>query len=133
MPDEPLRVAQSPCTSCPYRCDTPPGVWHPSEYEKLRTYDDNSQTPSFGVFLCHHSTTTKRDTVCRGWLTVHRESVAARIATMQGLVTDEQRYACVREKLYRTGNAAANAGMRGVARPGRKALAVIRRLKRNRK
>ena len=36
---EKLHVAQSPCTSCPYRRDAPAGVWDKSDYEKLRGRD----------------------------------------------------------------------------------------------
>jgi hypothetical protein len=126
-------VPASPCTSCPYRRDTPPGVWHPSEYEKLRDYDDGAPSPSFATFLCHHTTETGRDTACRGWLSVHCESVAARLAVLKGEVTDAERYAPVKEPLYASGNEAADAGIKGVKRPGRQARKVIERLERTRK
>ena len=83
-----LHVAASPCTSCPYRKDTPSGIWHPTEYEKLRQYDD-PQT-SFAVFLCHYSLDSNRDTACRGWLSVACESVAVRLAVLRGTFTVEQ-------------------------------------------
>lgn len=92
-----LHIPASPCTSCPYRRDTPPGVWHPEEYEKLRGYDD-PQT-SYGTFLCHHSTEAGRDAVCRGWLSVHRESIAARLAVSNGTIPDDARYEEVVEQL----------------------------------
>ena len=126
----PLHVLPSPCTSCPYRRDTPSGVWHESEYEKLRSYDTNE---AFAVFLCHHSTEAGKNTVCRGWLSVHDESVAARLAVARGEITNEQRYAKVAEPLYKSGNKAADAGMAGIKRPGRKARKVIERLKRTRR
>lgn len=122
---QPLNVLPSPCTSCPYRRDTPSGVWDASEYEKLKKYDDNG---SFAVFLCHQSREIGAPTVCRGWLSVHAESAAARLAVVKGDVTNEQRYAAVREPLYATGNEAADAGLRGVRRPGKKARAVVARL-----
>jgi hypothetical protein len=120
-----LHVAVSPCTSCPYRRDTPPGVWHPEEYNKLRAFDDNG---AFGAFLCHHSTIVERDTVCRGWLTVHSESVAARLMILRGQITEEQRYAEVAEPLYTTGSEAADAGLAGVEKLTRSAKKVIQRL-----
>lgn len=122
-----LNVLPSPCTSCPYRKDTPAGIWHESEYQKLRDYDNNE---SFATFLCHQSKEIGADTVCRGWLTVHCESVAARLAVAGGKVTREQLYAEVCEPLYASGNKAADAGMRDINRPGRKARRVIQRLAR---
>ena len=127
---KPLNVLPVPCSSCPYRLDTPAGVWHPDEYEKLREYDDNS---SLATFLCHQSFEIGKDTVCRGWLSVHCESVAARLAVMRGDVTAEQLYAEVQVALYATGNQAADAGMRGVKRPSKQARKVIRRLSKRRK
>lgn len=130
---EPLHVDVRPCSSCPYRCDTPAGVWHPDEYAKLALYDDNG---ALGIFLCHHTNSSRRDpasvehgdTVCRGWLTVHAESAAARIAVLAGAVTDEQRYAAVDTPLYRTGREAAEAGLAGVEDPNDAAQRMIDRL-----
>lgn len=123
---DPLHVAVSPCTSCPYAKSTPPGVWHKSEYLKLPGYDD-PQT-AFETFLCHHSAVTDRQSVCRGWLTVHAESVAARLATSMGLVTDDERYAPVKEELYASGAEACAAGIAGITRPSAPARRVIDRL-----
>lgn len=115
-----MRVAHSPCSSCPYRIDTPAGIWDRAEYEKLRQYDDNQ---AFGLFLCHQSPFIGEDTACRGWLSVHNDSVAVRLAMMRGTVTPEQVYAEVSEPLYETGNQAAESGLK---RPGKKARMAIR-------
>lgn len=125
-----ITVPASPCTSCPYRRDVPSGVWDRSEYEKLRGYDTNEQ---FGLFLCHQTTIAWHNMICRGWLTVHCESVAARLAVAQGRITNEQKYAPVKEPLYTSGNEAADAGLRGIRRPGKKARRVIERLTRARR
>ena len=130
-----LHVASSPCTSCPYRRDTPPGIWHPEEYAKLERFDDDTKHPGgqeIATFLCHNSPITDRPTVCRGWLTVHRESVAARLAEIIGQVTGDERYASVAEPLYSSGREAAAAGMRGVDRPERQAVEVIKKIERMR-
>lgn len=121
-----LQVNPSPCASCPYRYDTPPGIWDASEYEKLRLYDENPILTA--VFLCHYTPDFGHETVCRGWLTVHAETVAARLAVSRGLVTDEERYAPVVEELYLSGTEAAEAGMAGVTRPSPSARKVIDRL-----
>lgn len=123
-----LRVPVSPCTSCPYRRDTPPGVWDRAEYEKLRGYDDRENAAT-GVFLCHHG---KRDAVCRGWLSVHADSLAVRLAVIFGSIPAAALSAVVKAPLYASGAEAADAGVRGLKRPGRKARAVIARLLRAR-
>jgi hypothetical protein len=120
-----LPVPSSPCTSCPYRRDTPAGVWAPEEYAKLPGYDTNER---FELFLCHQGPLAKKQTVCRGWLSVHCESVAARLAVARGDIESDERYTPVAEPLYESGTEAAKAGLRAVRRPGRKAREVIARL-----
>lgn len=130
MSRKPLHCIPEPCSSCPYRRDTPAGVWDKTEYEKLRGYDDNS---SFATFLCHQSREIGKDTACRGWMAVHCESVAVRLAILKGDVTPAQLYADVASPLYKTGNEAADAGIRGVKRPSKKAKHSINRLSKRRK
>lgn len=125
MTTEPLIVAEHPCSSCPYRRDVPSGIWAREEYEKLRAYDDNNV---FGVFLCHHSPSMDRDAVCRGWLVVHADSVAVRLAVCQGIIRREDYGRPCDTPLYKTGNAAANAGIKGIKRPGIKARRAIDKL-----
>lgn len=127
-----MHVANSPCTSCPYRKDVPSGVWHKSEYEKLREYDEpprgSSEIPATALFLCHQTPEIGQQTACRGWLTVHCESVAVRLAVLKGDVTPEQVYAEVKEPLYKSGNEAADAGIKQIKRPGKKARKIVARL-----
>jgi hypothetical protein len=125
MMSEALKVAAEPCSTCPYRKDTPPGIWHQSEYEKLRAFDTNE---SIAAFLCHQSTATGEPTACRGWLTVHRESVSVRLAMMHGKVTREQVYASTKTPMYATGEKAADAGCSGLKRPSADAVRKARTL-----
>lgn len=124
-----MNVLPSPCDSCPYRRDCPSGVWHEAEYEKLRDYDSNR---AFSLFLCHQTPVIGEVTACRGWLTVHAESVAARLAVCQGLVTDEQRYAPVSVPLFSSGEEAADAGEARIKRPGKAARKMIEKIVRRR-
>lgn len=129
-----LHVAKSPCASCPYRRDVPSGIWHRDEYEKLREYDrdgSDGQIPPIAVFHCHKELDTKVPTVCRGWLTVHSESIAVRFAQITGLIDPMAIYAKVKEKLYRSGNEAADAGEKGIKRPSRAARSMAEKLLRN--
>lgn len=124
-----LPCASIPCGSCPYRRDTPPGIWDAAEYERLRDFADKPNgIPSLGVFLCHQSPFSRSNAVCRGWLSVERESIAVRLALIKGIVTQNQVEAEVRVPLYTTGAEAAAAGLAGVEAPGRAAQRVIRRL-----
>lgn len=125
MTKEPLIVAEHPCSSCPYRRDTPSGIWAREEYEKLRDYDDNH---AFGVFLCHHSPSMDRNAVCRGWLVVHADSVAVRLAVSDGVIRREDHYRPCDTPLYKSGNQAANAGIKGIKRPNKKARTAIAKL-----
>lgn len=120
-----MKVLAKPCSSCPYRKDHPSGVWHHEEYEKLRDYDHNR---AFGIFLCHQTNAHGIETACRGWMSVARESVAVRLGMAQGEFTPEQVYAECGVPLHATGDAAADAGQKKLARPPAKASTMIERL-----
>lgn len=130
---------KDPCASCPYRKDTPPGVWAAEEYNKLPRWDD--PLAMAGVFLCHHSTTTGQDTICRGWMEVHRQNLSVRVALFSADLSDspETMLQPTKVELYNSGAEACEAGMRGVDEPSEEAIAVIdkltmaRRLRRKRK
>jgi hypothetical protein len=103
-------------------------LWHRSEYEKLPEYDEGAMPPAIGLFLCHQTNATGRETVCRGWLTVAADSIAVRIALARGTVTMAQRDAEVVAPLHAAGEDACRAGLKGIKRPGRKALTLIEKL-----
>jgi hypothetical protein len=126
---EPLGCAAEPCNSCPYRKDVPSGVWSPEEYQKLPTYDENVPEPAFAAFLCHQTNLAGKQTACRGWLSVHKNSIAVRLAVLTGQVTVKQVLAKVRAKLYRTGAAACRAGMKHVKHPTIQARLLIMKLR----
>lgn len=120
-----MHVDARPCSSCPYACATPPGVWVAEEYERLPNWDEGHYPPEAGIFLCHHSTLGKKETVCRGWLSVAADSIAVRLAMMDGKITPEQAYAEVDVDLYATGQEACDAGLAGVEHPDAAAQKVI--------
>jgi hypothetical protein len=134
MSRDPLPCAPAPCGSCPYRRDTPPGVWDASEYLKLREYaggvDHRDGVPHLGIFLCHQTHVLGYETVCRGWLTVEQESLAVRLAMCRGDVTPEQVHAEPLVPLYATGEEACAAGLAGVGEPSAAAERVMRQLRR---
>lgn len=114
-----------PCSTCPYRVDTPPGIWAPEEYERLTKWEENPLDQH--IFLCHHSN-GGQEKICKGWLTVERESTAARMAVLNGRISDEDRYLDPDVELYPTGRAAREAGLTGVERPSPAAMQRAERL-----
>lgn len=123
---ETLAMNREPCASCPYRRDTPPGIWAAEEYRKLPAWD--TQFGGNGVFLCHHTPQIERKTVCRGWLVVHGDNITARLTAMSGVELTEENKKMTVAPLYRSGAEACKAGLRGVARPPEKAKAVIQKI-----
>lgn len=127
-----MHVDARPCSSCPYACATPPGVWEACEYERLPGWDEGHFPPAIGIFLCHHSTVGEKETLCRGWLAVHADSIAVRLALMDGRITPEQAYAEVDVALYATGQEACDAGLAGVEHPDAAARKAIDKITRKR-
>lgn len=125
-----LRVPKQACSTCPYRRDTPPGIWSADEYEKLRVFDEAPPPVPEGlaVFHCHQQNATRVETVCRGWLSVHRRSVAVRLAVAYGLIEPGEVPREAEDLYYASSNAAAEAGLVGVDDPGPEARALIQRL-----
>ena len=126
---EPLHVPKRACSTCPYRRDTPPGVWEAAEYEKLRAFAAAPQTAEdLRGFLCHQTHATGVRTVCRGWLSVHRHHVAVRLFMARG----ELRYGDVptedEPEYYATGTEACEAGLAGIENPSEEARVAITKL-----
>lgn len=59
-------IRKEPCTSCPYRCDVPSGLWAAEEYDKLPPYDEELINQPLAVFACHATP----DFLCHGWAIV---------------------------------------------------------------
>lgn len=130
-----LYAAPLPCVTCPYRTDTPPGIWSADEYEKLPQYDTDVDTDGdlvLAAFHCHQENATGVATVCRGWLSVHPDSVAVRVALLDGRLTVDQRDAEVGVELYGSGQEACEAGLAGVAEPPHEARLAVDKLVRRR-
>lgn len=62
-----LHVAPRTCSTCPYRRDTPPGIWDAAEYRKLPAYDQDPPAIPDGIveFHCHQEHVSGVPTVCR--------------------------------------------------------------------
>lgn len=131
---KPLKVLPRPCDTCPYAKATPPGIWSADEYRKLPGFDEGGGVIQ-GEFLCHNGGADARtnDTVCRGWLSVHRDSIPVRVGVITGALRPGDVPQELEEGLYASGAAACAAGLRGVRQPSRAAKAAIAKIENLRK
>lgn len=126
MSKKQFNILPNPCSTCPYRKDTAPGIWDREEYEKLPAYDE--QWGGGGVFLCHNGGPKEdNNTLCRGWTEVHHRNITVRLACSK---TDfnEHNSKLTKVPLYSSGREAMRAGLRGINRPSAKAKSEIEKL-----
>lgn len=123
------KLLPTPCNTCPYRRDTPPGIWAPEEYRKLPDYDQGGL--ALAPFHCHQETITGVPTLCRGWVACHGfDSIALRLLCSREVLTVEQIEEPCTVELYGSGAEACAAGLAGVPRPDAKARRAIDKLAR---
>lgn len=139
MPDGTVRgPAPRPCSSCPYRCGVPSGIWSGDDYAKLPSYDAPTPEQPPGLFLCHQSDgddPTAR--MCAGWVGCHGgELLALRLAAVHGSVTEPELAVAFNHAevvpLFASGAAAAEHGLRDIAGPGLQAREMMSKIARRR-
>jgi hypothetical protein len=125
---KPLKCAAAPCKSCPYRRDTPSGVWEAHEYDKLPAFDGEIAAQAFrgafGVFMCH-----QRDgCLCAGWVATHgaHNLLALRLG-VEKIDPSVWDYRCP-VPVFGSGQEAADHGKRDIDRPGESATRMVNRL-----
>jgi hypothetical protein len=123
---ERLHVAPRPCNTCPYLRSTPPGIWHPDEYAKLPHFDDDAPLDehALATFHCHQQHATGVPTVCRGWLGVHRDSIAVRVAQIDGRIDPADVPTEPDPTMYDSGAEACAVGLAAVDAPPPEAFAA---------
>jgi hypothetical protein len=120
-------VRKEPCASCPYRQDCPSGVWSEGEYEKLERFDNNDRFspadrfPDTAIFMCHQPS-EGAEALCRGWLSVHADDIAVRIALVSGATTRDDVDAPVKTPLFGSGREASEAGKAAIRNPSPEAI-----------
>lgn len=114
-----LTAMPKPCGSCPYRRDVPSGIWHESEYEKLKSYDGPTWGQSPATFGCHQ----QNGCLCSGWLACHgpNELLAVRIAASFGNVEPAVFDYETDVPVFASGAEAAEHGMREIDAPSKRA------------
>lgn len=121
-----FEILPNPCDTCPYRKDTPPGIWDKQEYDKLPQWDDPMAV--IGTFGCHNG---KGKTVCRGWFEVHKDNLSVRIVENRIKWNEKNRYP-TKVPLYRSGAEARRAGLKGIKHPPPRAMIAIHKIKERR-
>ena len=124
--------APRPCGSCPYRLDTPSGVWSADEYDKLPEFDGQTWEQPTQVFMCHQ----QDGCLCAGWVAVHDmdENLGLRFAVAGGdispEVAEQVRDYTTDVPLFATGAEAAEFGKREIEQPPAEAVRMVQKLHR---
>lgn len=131
--------APNPCGSCPYRKDTPSGVWAAEEYDKLKHYDGDMAYQPVGLFLCHqHDRDSDHSQLCAGWVGCHGPDnlLALRLASAFGSMTPEEIDATMAYTspvpLFTSGAEAAEHGKRDIDTPSEAAERAIGKITKRR-
>jgi len=121
-----------PCGSCPYRRDTPSGMWTRDEYEKLPPFDRPTWEQPPSAFFCHQQT----GELCAGWVGCHDMdgSLGLRLAAACDAITPAQYdealdYVC-KVPLWASGQEAHDHGVADVDEPSDDAVRAMERLRR---
>jgi len=127
--------APAPCGSCPYRLDTPAGVWSADEYDKLPPFDGETWEQPPSVFLCHQ----QDGCLCAGWVAVHDmpNNMGMRIALAAGMLTPEtaeqaEAYTTT-VPLHPDGATACEFGKGEIEAPSPRAVDMVQKLERKQK
>lgn len=129
-------IRSMPCSSCPYRCDVPSGLWAFAEYEKLREYDAPTSQQPWAVFMCHATP----DHYCNGWALCHQnrgpdpDDPASRHPFALFALRLSREWDGVLPEgtvpLFASGNDAADHGQRDISEPTQEARDAVARLSR---
>lgn len=140
MMTSPVRPpAPRPCESCPYRRDTPSGVWAHEEYEKLRRYDAPTAEQPASLFQCHQADAdSAARRICAGWAGCHSggQLLGLRLALFHDRI-DEATFRAAADyespvALFDSGSEAADHGQARILLPDSEARRIIGKIVRTR-
>lgn len=138
MTDHVHGPAPRPCSSCPYRCDVPSGVWSAEDYAKLPQYDLETWQQPPGLFLCHQTDPDDPGTrVCAGWVGCHGDQLLGlRLAASTGVLRPDDAERAFEYttpvELHPSGTAACEHGLRDLDCPSPQAQEFIDKIGRRR-
>jgi hypothetical protein len=129
---DPVRPRKNPCPTCPYRKDSPSGLWAAEEYDKLPDYDGPTWSQPPGIFMCHSSPGRE---ACAGWVACHdmSQSLGLRLEVYKG-TADEDAFLdyTTSVPVFGSGAEAAAHGKREIENPTPEAKAAIAKIVRQR-
>lgn len=123
--------AARPCGGCPYRRDSPSGLWDTEEYAKLPAFDAETPFQPASVFMCHQT----NGKLCAGWVAVHDmyESLGIRLASSRGELVGDDLTAVLEYEtdvpLFASGYEASRHGCRAIEDPPAEARRMMTKLK----
>ena len=95
-----------PCDNCPYRRDSPLGLWHKMHFEQVLISEYNNQNVSADKFGCHKQADLPYDQqgLCAGWLLDQKlRGIPNNIALRIRLMSDKEALAAF-EAVHDGGN-----------------------------
>lgn len=118
-------VRSESCSSCPYRCDVPSGVWASATYDMLIPYDEPTQYQPIGPFMCHATP----DHYCHGWAVVGQSQPRDHhLLALRMFPPDDGVIPEARTPLFGSHTEAAEHGKREVDNPSDEAKELANRL-----
>jgi hypothetical protein len=130
-PTNPIKntCGEQPCPTCPYRKDTPKGVWALDHYEALLAYDgeigEQAEKGAFVSFGCHYD----NGNLCRGWIDAHGANnlLALRLNPLRSPVGPPL------VEVYGSGREVLEANLPHMLAPNAEAKKAMRKIKRRHK
>ena len=121
---------KNPCGSCPYRCDSPSGLWSRDHYELLPEFDKPTHEQPMNPFGCHQN----NGHLCAGWVATHdmEQSLGLRTWLSFKQITIEVVDACLNYSttvpLFKSGQEAMEHGLREFAEPSERTKKIAAKL-----
>jgi hypothetical protein len=123
-----MNCAPRPCASCPYRKDSPSGLWAGDEYAKLLAYDgdmlDQLAMGATATFGCHQ----KDGNLCAGWVAAHGAENLLSLRVQGDKVPPETWNYTTDVEVFASGREAFDHGIRDLQSPGPKALRLMAKM-----
>lgn len=108
------------CASCPYREDSPSGIWAEEEYNRLPAYDAETGDQPPRPFHCHQAD----GRLCSGWVATHgpHNLLAVRVGVAMGTIDPIVFDYETSVPVFESGQAARDHGVRDIQAPSERAV-----------
>jgi hypothetical protein len=113
------------CTPCAHRINRENGA----ELVNTGVMRCGPKLPeALSTFMCHQTSASGVDTICRGWLSVHRDSIGVRATCATGQIDVSDVPTEPEPEYYSSGTEARDAGLAAIKAPCEKAKLQSRKL-----